>query len=81
MNSAGGNQLALGVAPVCFSDDRVRIGRIAPETQDLLRDIRRDHRRTHAFRFDARSEAIVNIGVNVTGLDQHSTIRPCQPIL
>ena len=63
MNRAGRNQLTLGVAPVCLSDDRVRIGRIAPKTQDLLRDIRRDHGRTHAFRFDARSETIVNIGV------------------
>ena len=66
MNGAGGTQLALGVAPVCFSNDRVRIGRIAPETQKLLRDIRREHERTHAFRFDARSETIVNIGVRPT---------------
>ena len=63
MNGAGGNQLALGVAPVYFSDDRVLIGRIMPEREDLLRDLRREHGQTHAFRFDARSETIVNIGV------------------
>ena len=64
MSGTGGTQLALGVAPVRFSDDRIRIGRIAPETQDVLREIRREHGRTHAFRFDARSETIVNIGVS-----------------
>ena len=61
-----GNQapsLTLGVAPVSFSDDRVRIGRIAPETQEHLRDLRREHGRMHAFRFDSRSEMIANIGV------------------
>ena len=49
-----GNQapsLTLGVAPVSFSDDRVRIGRIAPETQEHLKDLRREQGRTHAFRF------------------------------
>lgn len=63
MNGAERTQLVLGVASVCFSDDRVRIGWIAPETQDHLRDLRRENGRTHAFRFDARSKTIVNIGV------------------
>lgn len=63
MNDAERTQLVLGVAPVCFSDDRMRIGRIAPETQDHVRDLRREHGWMHAFRFDARSDTIVNIGV------------------
>ena len=54
--------LTLGIAPVCFSDDRVRIGRIAPAT-GLIRALRRQHARTHAFRFDARYGMIVNIGL------------------
>ena len=55
--------LALGIAPVRFSSDRARIGRLDRETPTLLSDLRRDHGRTHAFRFDARDGTIVNIGL------------------
>ncbi|MDE0226717.1 MAG: Piwi domain-containing protein [Gammaproteobacteria bacterium] len=58
-----GPSLTLGVAPVSFSAAGVRIGRIAPETREHLRDLRREHGRTHAFRFDSRSGMIVNVGV------------------
>ena len=55
--------LTLGIAPVCFSDDRVRIGRLARETHGPIRDLRREYGRTHAFRFDARNGMIANIGL------------------
>lgn len=55
--------LTLGIAPVVFSGERVRIGRLDPEEQGLIKDLRREHRQTHAFRFDARDGKIVNIGL------------------
>jgi hypothetical protein len=55
--------LTLGIAPVIFSGDRVRIGRLNPEEHGLIKDLRREHGRTHAFRFDARDEKIANIGL------------------
>ncbi len=55
--------LTLGIAPACFSADRVRIGRLAPETHGLIKELRREHGWTHAFRFDARDGMIANIGL------------------
>ncbi len=55
--------LTLGIAPVIFSSERVRIGRLDPEEHGLIRDLRLEHRGTHAFRFDARDMRIANIGL------------------
>ena len=55
--------LALGIALVNFSGDRVRIGRLDPEEHGRIRELRREHGRGHAFRFDARDEMIANIGL------------------
>ena len=55
--------LTLGIAPVIFSSDRVRIGWLEPEEHGLIKDLRREHGRTHAFRFDARDGKITNIGL------------------
>ena len=55
--------LTLGIAPVIFSGDRVRIGRLDSEEHGLIKDLRREHGRTHAFRFDARDGKIANIGL------------------
>lgn len=55
--------LALGIAPVVFSGDRARIGRLDPEKPEIIRELRREHGRTHAFRFDSRDGKIVNIGL------------------
>ena len=55
--------LTLGVAPVVFSSDRARIGRLHPDRDGPIGDLRRTHWRTHAFRFDARDGWIANIGL------------------
>ena len=55
--------LVLAMAPVVFSDDRVRIGRLDPEEHEGVRELRREHWRTHAFRFDSRDGKIANIGL------------------
>ena len=56
--------LTLGIAPVVFSSDRVRIGRLDPDRDGVIGDLRRAHHRTHAFRFDARDGTIANIGLH-----------------
>ena len=55
--------LTLGIAPVIFSSERVRIGRLDPEEHGLIKDLRHKYRQTHAFRFDARDGKIANIGL------------------
>ena len=46
-----------------FSSDRARIGRLDPDRDGPIGDLRRTHWRTHAFRFDARDGLIANIGL------------------
>lgn len=55
--------LTLGIAPVAFSSDRVRIGRLDPNQSGPIGDLRRSHSRSHAFRFDARDGMVTNIGL------------------
>ena len=55
--------LTLGISPVIFSEDRVRIGRLAPGDLNAIKNLRREHGRTHAFRRDARDGKIANISV------------------
>ena len=55
--------LTLGIAPIIFSGDRVRIGRLDPEDLKTIKTLRRKHGMTHAFRFDARDGKIANISV------------------
>lgn len=55
--------LTLGISPVEFSGEHVRIGRLDSTNDTSISDLRREHRTTHAFRFDARDGKIANIGV------------------
>lgn len=55
--------LTLGIAPVAFSASTFRIGRLDPDKHGSLRDLRREHGKTHAFRYDSRDEMIANVAV------------------
>ena len=55
--------LTLGIALVNFSGDRIRIGRLDRGEQGLIRELRGEHGRTHAFRFNARDGMIANMGL------------------
>ena len=55
--------LTLGIAPVVFSKDSVRIGKLDPDEHPPIKDLRRDLGQTHAFRFDLRDGRIANIGL------------------
>ena len=54
--------LTLNLAPIFFSAATMRVGRLAYEDEDKYRALRETHR-THVFRFDSRSGAILNIGL------------------
>ena len=60
--------LTLGIAPVAFSQDRVRLGRLDPDEHGPIEELRRKQARTHAFRFDSRDGTIANIGLE-PGID------------
>ena len=55
--------MTLGIAPVLFSDEYFRIGRLDAEQHGPVTELRKKHRKTHAFRFDARDGKIANIGL------------------
>ena len=55
--------LTLGIAPVIFTGDRMRIGRLDPVQKTTMADLRREHGRTYAFRFDSRDRRVSNIGL------------------
>ena len=55
--------MTLGIAPVIFSGEYVRIGRLNAEKHGPIKELREKHRKTHAFRFDARDGMIANIGL------------------
>jgi hypothetical protein len=55
--------LTVGITPVIFSGEKVRIGRLNAEKYGRLNELREKHRKTHAFRFDARDGTIANIGL------------------
>jgi hypothetical protein len=55
--------MTVGIAPVIFSGEYVRIGRLDAEKHGPIKELREKHRRTHAFRFDARKGTIANIGL------------------
>src|ERR1043166_4823797 len=55
--------ITVGIAPIIFSGDEVRIGRLNAEKYGPIKELREKHRKTHAFRFDARDSTIANIGL------------------
>lgn len=55
--------LTLGIAPVVFSAETFRLGRLDPEEHGSLRELRRQHGKTHAFRYDSRDGMIANVAV------------------
>lgn len=59
--------LTLGIAPVVFSAETFHIGRLDPEKHGSLRELRREHGKTHAFRYDARDDKIANVAVHEGG--------------
>jgi hypothetical protein len=55
--------LSLGIAPVVFSSKTFHIGRLDPEQHEPIKELRRQHGKTHAFRFDSRNNKIANIAL------------------
>jgi hypothetical protein len=55
--------MTVGIAPVIFSGEYVRIGRLDAEKHVPIKELRKKHRKTHAFRFDVRDGTIANTGL------------------
>jgi Piwi domain len=56
-------QLTLNIAPVGFSHEMLRIGRIPYTDEDAYRTLREAHRQTHTFRYDQRTTDILNVSL------------------
>jgi len=61
-------RLVLGIAPVVFSAETFRMGRLDPEEDGSIAELRKKHGRTHAFRFDVRDKRIANVALQ-TGVE------------
>lgn len=57
-----------------FSSDSTRIGRLDPEKHGPIKELRRTHARSHAFRFDLRDGEIANVGLKA-GVDPMGTVE------
>lgn len=55
--------LVLNIAPVVFSQSRVKCGFLDPEEGKSIKELRDEFSTTHAFRFDKRMNQIVNISI------------------
>ena len=55
--------LTLNIAPIVFSAETFRIGRLDPEKHGSIRELRRQHGKTHAFRFDSRDGMISDVAL------------------
>lgn len=51
----------MNVAPVRFSQEDFRVGRIAYEDEEHYEQLRSEHEDTHVFRFDVRDRKIANV--------------------
>lgn len=60
---SGASPLTLGIAPVIFSAETFRLGQLAPEKDSSIQDLRSEHGKTHAFRFDGRNGKIANVAL------------------
>src|SRR5438876_1054666 len=56
-------KLSLNIVPVSFSNDTLRIGRIPYTNDENYRALREAHWQTHTFRYDHRTEDILNVGI------------------
>ena len=54
-------KLTLNIAPISFSKDQIVLGRIKYRDKEHYEALRNQHRQTHAFRFDSRSNTIANV--------------------
>ena len=61
--SVGSDSVFMNVAPVGFSQERFRVGRVVYEGEEHYEDLRLRHEHTHVFRFDARDGKIANVAV------------------
>jgi len=71
--------MTVGIAPVIFSGEYVRIGRLNPEKHGPVKELREKHQKTHAFRFDTRDGTIANIslqsGIEPMGEIEEAKVR------
>jgi hypothetical protein len=61
-------KLSLNIVPVNFSSEILRIGRIQYTSDEDYRALREAHWQTHTFRYDQRTEDILNVGI-AAGID------------
>lgn len=53
----------LNIVPISFSSETLRIGRQSYTDEEQYRALREGHARTHAFRFDHRTQEILNVSL------------------
>lgn len=57
------SQLVLNIVPVTLSRKTIRVGRLANQDADALRRLREAYWQSHVFRYDARTQEILNLAI------------------
>jgi hypothetical protein len=72
------NNLVLNIVPVTFDAEKLVIGRMPNMTKEEYQKLQDTHWRTHSFRFDNRTDEIINISIdsNVTPLGKVDEVNP-----
>src|SRR5262249_35409656 len=76
-SSADSSSLILNIAPVGLSRETMRIGRLPNLDHDAYQELRDTYWGSHAFRFDARTQEILNVAIesHVTPLGSVEDVR------
>lgn len=56
-------QIKLNIVPISFNKKKVEIGRLPKLEKEAYQELREQHWKTHAFRYDHRSEEIFNVSL------------------
>jgi hypothetical protein len=60
------NNLVLNIVPITFNTDKIAIGRLPSLDDEQYKQLRDDHWKTHSFRYDSRTNEVLNVSL-VTG--------------
>jgi hypothetical protein len=64
MNSQKPHKLILNIIPISFSSDKIEIGRQPKLGKKEYQELRESYWRTHSFRYDHRTEEVLNIPIS-----------------
>ncbi len=63
MKTESETELTLNIIPISFESEKILVGRLANIAQEEYKQLRDTHWKTHSFRYDRRTDEILNISL------------------